>query len=164
VSHKLWRIATDTRQYSADDMTGTGAKITGGRWNDMGVAMVYCSESRALACLETVVHLNAGGLPFNRYLVEIAVPDDVWNAAETAEEPMLPVGWDAEPAGLESSSYGAAWVAGARSALLLVPSVIVPEERNGLVNPAHPDAGRIRARKIRKWIYDPRLVRPPSTR
>lgn len=159
MSRLLWRIATDTSNYTAADMAGTGAKTTGGRWNEVGVALVYASESRALACLETVVHLNSGGLPFNRYLVEIDVPDDVWTAAEIAEPSTLPVGWDAEPAGLESIRFGSAWVARADSALLLVPSVIVPEERNALINPAHPDAARIRARKVRRWLYDPRLKR-----
>lgn len=159
MSRLLWRIATDTRTYTADDMSGTGAKISGGRWNDLGENLVYASESRALACLETIVHLNAGGLPFNRYLVEIEVPDEVWQAAQIADASTLPVGWDAEPAGLESIRYGSAWIAGAGSALLLVPSVIVPEERNTLINPLHPDASRIKARKRRRWLYDPRLDR-----
>lgn len=159
MSRLVWRIATDTRQYTADDLSGTGASLSGGRWNDIGTAVVYCSESRALACLETVVHLNAGGLPFNRYLVEIEVPDDVWASAETADASSLPVGWDAEPAGLTSIRFGSAWAAGLRSALMLVPSVIVPEEQNVLINPAHPDASRIKARKRRKWLYDPRLLR-----
>ncbi|HEY5797399.1 MAG TPA: RES family NAD+ phosphorylase [Bosea sp. (in: a-proteobacteria)] len=159
MSHLLWRIATDTKAYTAEDMSGTGAKISGGRWNEVGVGLVYSSGSRALACLETVVHLNAGGLPFNRYLVEIDVPDDVWQAAKTADPSTLPVGWDAEPAGLESIRYGSAWVAGIGSALLLVPSVIVPEERNALINPLHPDAAKIKAHKVRRWLYDPRLGR-----
>lgn len=159
MSHLLWRIATDARTYAADDMSGTGAQISGGRWNDVGVAMVYAAESRALAYLETIVHLNAGGLPFNRYLVAIEVPDDVWAKAEVADPSTLAIGWDAEPAGLVSIAYGSSWAAGRRSALLLVPSVIVPEERNALVNSAHPDAARITARKVRRWLYDPRLDR-----
>lgn len=159
MSHLFWRIATDTKTYTAEDMSGTGAKVSGGRWNDVGEALVYSSESRALACLETIVHLNAGGLPFNRYLVEIDVPDDVWAAAEQADPSALPVGWDAEPAGLASVRYGSAWVSSLRSALLLVPSVIVPEERNAVINPLHPDAGKIKASKVRKWLYDPRLRR-----
>lgn len=162
MSRLLWRIATDTRTYTADDMTGAGAKLTGGRWNDVNLTLVYASESRALACLETVVHLNAGGLPLNRYLVEIGVPDDLFAAAQVAEPSTLPVGWDAEPAGLASVRYGSAWIASARSALLMVPSVIVPEERNALINTNHPDAARLRVRKVRKWLYDPRLQRRAS--
>lgn len=155
----FWRIATDTKTYEADDLSGSGAKITGGRWNDIGVALLYAAGSRALACLETVVHLNSGGLPLNRYLVEIIVPDDLLIAAEAATIENLAVGWDAEPAGGVSISFGSEWAASLRTALMFVPSVIVPEENNLLINPAHPDAARISARKVRKWTYDPRLVR-----
>jgi len=157
VSQRIWRIATDTKDYEADDLSGTGARITGGRWNDTGVAMVYCSTSRALACLETVVHLNAGGLPLNRYLVEIAIPDSVWKAAQIETASSLAVGWDAEPYGRVSIAFGSAWIATKSSALLFVPSVIVPEEVNVLINPTHPDAAGIKARKMRKWLYDSRL-------
>jgi len=121
--------------------------------------MVYASETRALACLETIVHLNAGGLPFNRYLVELTIPDEVWGNAQVATANGLRVGWDAEPAGLVSIQFGTAWVRAGGSALLLVPSVIVPEECNVLVNPAHADSARITSVKQRKWLYDPRLAR-----
>ena len=163
MSQILWRIATDTKTYTADDMKGLGAKSTGGRWNDVGVAMVYASSNRSLACLETLVHLNAGGLPLNRYLVEIDVPDDVWAGAEVATPASLSVGWDAAPAGMVSVTFGTDWVNSNLSAILLVLSVIVPEEQNALVNPGHPDAGRIKARKVRKWLYDPRLGRKSKT-
>lgn len=158
MSRSVWRIATDTKDYEADDLSGAGAKITGGRWNEMGIPMLYSAESRALACLETVVHLNAGGLPLNRYLVEIEVPDDILSAqVETATS--LRIGWDAEPAGRASIEFGSDWARSKRSLLLCVPSVIVPEEHNFLINPEHPERNRLRARKIRKWLYDPRLVR-----
>ncbi len=159
MSRIAWRIGADTRDYQADDMSGGGARKTGGRWNDPGIAMIYASESRALSCLETIVHLNAGGLPFNRFLVEIEVPDDLWAAAEIRTPASLAVGWDAEPAGQVSMKAGSDWIIGGTSVILRVPSVIVPEEENILINPAHADAPRIRARKLRKWLYDPRLSR-----
>ena len=158
MSHTLWRIATDTPDFEADDLTGKGAEITGGRWNPKGLPAVYASQSRALACLETVVHLNAGGLPLNRYLVAIEVPDAVWSAAETLAPADLPVGWDAEPPGRASLAWGADWLRARRSALLLLPSVIIPEERNALINPRHPDAAKLVATKVRRWLYDPRLT------
>ena len=156
MSHIVWRIATDTPSYEADDMTGAGAKATGGRWNEPGAAVIYASETRALACLETIVHLRAAGLPLNRYLVEISIPDDVWAAAQVEDATSLPVGWDAEPAGRTSLQFGTAWIRAASSAVLVVPSVIVAEESNALINPAHPDNRRISARKIRRWQYDSR--------
>lgn len=154
----LCRIGVDTPLDPADDMTGVGAKISGGRWNHKGTALVYASMSRALACLETVVHLSSGdALPLNRYLVEITVPANVW-AARTVLNPATHVGWDAEPAGKISRDWGTRWAAEYASPLLAeVPSVIVPEESNVLINPNHPDAASLSSRKIRKWTYDPRL-------
>ena len=154
----VWRIATDTRTYEADDLSGAGARRTGGRWNAEGDAVVYASDSQALACLETIVQLNAGGLPFSRYLVAIRIPQHIWAAARTETPASLPVGWDADPAGRASLTLGTAWLHARTSALLRVPSVIVPDEFNILLNPAHPDAGAIRAKKCRKWLYDPRLT------
>jgi len=155
VTRSVWRIATDTPAYTADDLSGAGAKATGGRWNAAGVAMLYASESVALACLETLVHTKAVGLPFNRYLVRMDIPDAVWAAAE-----VFPghVGWDALPAGRVSIDYGTQWARHGRSALLRVPSVVVSEEFNVLINPAHPDAVAITAVKERKWLYDPRFA------
>jgi RES domain-containing protein len=158
----VWRIGTDTRTYQADDMTGTGAKITGGRWNSAGNALIYAASSRALACLETVVHLGGGGLPLNRYLVQLDVPDDVWKARTVLDLSAAPVGWDALPEGMVSLSYGDSWLASHATAILLVPSIVVPEEQNILINPAHPDAAFIKATKVRKWLYDSRLKPSPS--
>ena len=160
MSRTVWRIATDTPAYQADDLSGAGAKATGGRWNEAGISIVYASETRALACLETVVHLNAGGLPLNRYLVEVTIPDDVWGDAQAETPGSLPVGWDAEPPGQVSIQFGTAWARSGRSALLVVPSVIVQEEFNVLINPAHADSARIAAVKRRRWLYDPRLGKP----
>ena len=116
MSRTVWRIATDTARYQADDLSGAGAKVNGARWNEAGVAVVYASETRALACLETIVHLNAGGLPFNRYLVEITIPDEVWGCAQVETAAGLRVGWDAEPAGQVSIQVGTAWARAGGSA------------------------------------------------
>ena len=155
----VWRIATDTKSYEADDLSGAGAKTTGGRWNEAGDPLVYTSETQALACLETVVHLNAGGLPLNRYLVSVTIPASVWAGARTETPGSLPVGWDADPSGRASIQFGSAWIRSMASALLRVPSVIVPDEYNVLINPLHPDSRAIIAVKIRKWLYDPRLTK-----
>lgn len=154
-----YRIGTDTPAYEAHDLSGKGAASTGGRWNETGAAVVYAADSRALACLETLVHLGAGGLPLNRYLVEIAIPDPTWAAAERQTPMSLPVGWDAEPAGRTSIGFGTAWLRSRRSAVLVLPSIIVPEECCMLINPAHPDSNSISAVKLRRWLYDPRLTR-----
>jgi RES domain-containing protein len=163
LSQILWRIGTDTPSYQADDLSGKGAESTGGRWNAKGVPVVYASHTRALACLETFVHFNAGGLPLNRYLVEIAVPDATWKAAVVQSAATLAIGWDAEPPGMVSIDLGTAWLQAKTSALMIVPSAIVPEETNVLVNPLHPYSSGITAKKVRKWVYDPRLTKTPTS-
>jgi RES domain-containing protein len=159
LSVTLWRIATDTRDYEAGDLSGAGANKDGGRWNAAGEPLVYTSTTRALACLETVVHLSACGLPLNRYLVSVKFPKAVWAAVRRETPARLPVGWDAEPAGRASIQLGSAWIRSGTSALLRVPSVIVADEYNVLINPLHPDSRTIAAVKVRRWLYDPRLTK-----
>ncbi len=156
-----WRIAVDTPDCAADDTTGAGAKAVGGRWNRRGHAVLYASSSIALACLETVVHLKAGGLPLNRYLVRLDIPPDAWAKRLAHDASSLPVGWDAMPEGRVSLDAGEAWLVQAASPVMMVPSAIVPEETNILVNPAHPLSRGIRVSKLRRWSYDPRLLGMP---
>ena len=154
----LWRIASDGPSWTSTDLSGEGARVTGGRWNSKGRPVLYASSSAALACLETVVHL-AGGLPLplNRSLVRIDVPDAVWDARDVWTATILATGWDAEPPGNESADLGDAWLAGRGACLLQLPSAIVPEEWNVLLNPLHSDAAAIAAVKVRAWRYDRRL-------
>jgi RES domain-containing protein len=150
----LWRIGADTPQYVAEDPGGIGAEKTGGRWNEPGTPMVYTSTSIALAALETLVHLESRTpLPLNRYLVRIDVPEAVMVAAITLS---IAIGWEARPAGRVSIKTGTAWCASNASLLCIVPSVVVPEEANILINPRHPDAHLLGFTKVRLWQYDPR--------
>lgn len=153
----LWRIACDTKDYLADDLSGAGAESTGGRWNRPRRPVVYATCSVALACVETLAHLNVSSLALNRYLVRIDVPGPLWEARETRLLEQLPVGWDAIPEGKVSLDIGDAWLSQMSSLLLLVPSVMVPEEYSVLINPRHPDAPKVIATKVRKWLYDARL-------
>ena len=154
----LWRIAAETRKYSAHDLTGGGAAAHPGRWNDDKQPVVYAAPTIAIAVLETAAHVDDAGLPLNRYLVRLGVPDDVWSAREDLDVAALPPTWSAIPAGRSSVKIGSDWLASLRSAILLVPSVIVPEERAALVNPLHPDARRITAKTMRPFEYN-RLFR-----
>ena len=151
----VWRIAVEAPAYAANDLSGAGAKATGGRWNSVGTPMLYCSANIALATLETLSFIRTGSLPFNRYLVRIEVPGPVWEMREVLSP--LPAGWDAIPSGLTSRKAGDQWVASRRSPLLAVPSVIVPDECNVLINPLHPAIARVVATTVRRWVYDPRF-------
>jgi RES domain-containing protein len=152
----LWRIAGDMPGSTADVLNGEESVESGGRWSRPGTALVYLCTHTALACLETLVHLGPGPLPDDRFLVEVEVPPDLW-ARRTRFKAQDCPGWEALPHGPASQDWGMRWIAERGSALACVPSVIAPEARNVLINPAHPDAARILAHKRRRWTYDPRL-------
>lgn len=146
---RLWRIATQGPSWRADDVSGQGAANDPGRWNSMGLPVIYASTSIALACLETVVHVTGNQcLPLRRWLVSIDVPAEHWQQR---------LSWDATPAGTSSRGWGDRWLLGQGSLIALVPSVIVPEECNALINPAHPGSSNLLPTVIRPWTYDSRL-------
>lgn len=153
----VWRIAKNTPTYSANDMSGGGAKSVGGRWNSKGRAVVYAASTISLATLETLAHIGTEIAARNRFLVKMEVPDHIWDARSTLDTKTLDVTWVSEPAGAASISAGDQWLDLSSSALLLVPSVLIPEEFNVLINPAHPDATAISATVVRQYIYDPRF-------
>jgi RES domain-containing protein len=155
LSAVAWRIAVEAPGYAANDLSGAGAMRSGGRWNSPNQPMVYASSSIALAVLETLSYIGKDALPFDRFLVRIDIPDDVWDR-RTAPK-FLPAGWDAIPAGLTSRRYGDKWRKSERSVLLVVPSVIIPDEQNILINPVHPEAARISATTVKRWVFDPRF-------
>lgn len=155
----LWRIAAETRAYGADDLTGAGAAKSPGRWNEAGQRVLYAAPTIAIAVLETAAHIDDAGLPLNRYLVELTVPDALWNGRQTKRFVDMDVTWAAIPAGRESVRHGADWYRSGASALLEVPSVIVPEECAVVINMAHADAAGISAKIVRLFEYN-RLFRP----
>jgi RES domain-containing protein len=121
--------------------------------------VVYAATTASLAALETIVHFAAGGLPLNRFLVRIDLPDELWDARRRATAATLEVGWNAVPPGKVSLDVGDAWLKEAAGPLVLeVPSVVVPEESNVLLNPRHPQMARVKATKLRLWQYDGRLI------
>lgn len=154
----LWRIAAETRRYSADDLSGAGAARSPGRWNEEGQSALYTAPTIAMAVLETAAHIDDCGLPLNRYLVRIEIPELVWAARQVMDIARLPASWAAIPAGRVSVKAGADWLRGMSSAILVVPSVIVPEEPVTLINPLHPDAEGMTATIVRLFDYD-RLFR-----
>jgi RES domain-containing protein len=150
----LWRIATETRQYRAEDVSGDGAARSPGRWNEAGQAVLYIAPTIAIAVLETAAHIDDSGLPLNRYLVSFDVPPAVWRKRQELDLAALPSTWNAISAGATSAQIGSNWIKSVRSAILMVPSVIVPEEHAALINPAHPDATKIKAAVVRPFEYN----------
>ena len=133
--------------------SGEGARIAGGRWNRPGDAVVYASASLALAAMELFVHLGEDGLhiPFVSFRIEI--PDTV--QVQHCRRP--PAGWRDEPPQEPSMRYGLAWLRRGSTAVLVVPSAIVPPESNVLLNPLHPDFDKIRIGRARPFAFDPRM-------
>jgi RES domain-containing protein len=150
---RLWRIAAETRTCPAQDLSGAGAARHPGRWNDEGQAVVYAATTLALAVLETAAHIDDAGLPLNRFVIGIEVPTEVWEMRETLDVDRPPPAWSSIPAGRASVTAGAAWLASLRSPILLVPSVIVPEEFIALINPAHAASAGIAAQVVRRFDY-----------
>lgn len=133
---------------------GTGAALVGGRWNSPGRQVIYGSLSYACAMLETLAHANIGRIPITHRYVIADVPHDV--TVERHDQNALPYGWDAE-SNSSARSFGDLWLSEARSAVLLVPSVVAKLEWNALVNPAHPDAMRLTLSSAEKVVWDKRL-------
>lgn len=154
----VYRIANRSAHYAATDLSGTGAARHAGRWNPREVHMVCTSTSRALAALETLVHRNQGvpTLPLKRYLVEVLIPKKAWQQREVLDTTACPR-WNSTPPSHESAAMGAEWIRSRRSLVAVVPSIIVPEEDNVLLNPTHEDAQSLKATAARAWEYDPRL-------
>ena len=153
----LWRIAKHTTLFKATDLTGGGAKITGGRWNSKGVPVVYTSTTIALTTLETMAHLADINIR-NAFLAKVEVPEPVWDLREYIEAEDFDPTWIAEPPGSTTIDYGDEWLKSCSASLLMVPSAIVPEEFNVLINPAHPMSRKITATILRQYTYDPRYA------
>ena len=151
---KLWRIAAETRKYAATDLSGSAAAAHPGRWNEEQQPVVYTATTLAIAVLETASHIEDAGLPLNRFVIELAVPDDVWALHQALKPEDLSPSWASIPAGRASIEAGSTWLSSNQSPILLVPSVIVPEEYAALINPRHPASAKITAKVIRVFEYN----------
>lgn len=152
---KLYRIAD--RRHPV--WNGTGALLNGARFNSPGRPVIYAALTFAGAMLEILVHARIGKVPKTHVFVEASVPDDV--VIERHGVDTLPAGWDA-PALAVARRFGDAWLTEARSAVMLVPSVVARAEWNALVNPLHPDASRIVVTEAQPVVWDARLFAVPT--
>jgi RES domain-containing protein len=121
------------------------------------VAVVYTSATLSLAALEYFVHLDPNDAPGDLVAAPAEIPDTLARAEIRAEA--LPPSWRAYPAPDRLAELGTAWVRARTTAVLVVPSAIVPQERNILLNPAHPDFRRIRSGRPEAFSFDPRMWR-----
>ncbi|OPY67320.1 MAG: RES domain protein [Syntrophorhabdaceae bacterium PtaU1.Bin034] len=134
----VYRISRDIY---ASDLTGAGAKMFGGRWNPKGVPVVYASQNRSLTALEFYAHRASSMGLSGLTMVSILIPDDA--VVQMVSLASLPPDWDKYPYTSATVNLGAEWLESRESLLLGVPSVLIHEEYNYLINPEHPHMNRV---------------------
>jgi RES domain-containing protein len=134
------------------DLSGEGGMLIEGRWHFRGTPIVYCTDHPSTALLEILVHATRYTVPDYYQLLEIEVPDDI-----EAFAPVVPKDWDRDVD--RTRRVGAKFVADGISALMNVPSIIMPKARNFLLNPSHADATRIRITETYRYPFDSRLIK-----
>lgn len=147
----VWRVCKSAHA----ELDGEGARLYGGRWNRPGSRIVYASGSLSLAALEYFVHLDADLAPDDLVSLRLEIPRDL--ALEALRARNLPADWRSYPAPLAVQALGTEWAALGETAILAVPSVVIPEEWNYLLNPAHADFSRVRAGARAPFSFDPRM-------
>jgi len=133
-----WRIVKS--KYTDQAFTGEAARLLGGRWNSEGTRAIYIASSVSLAILEILVHLDTTHLLEAYSLFEVSFDESL---VEVLDPATLPNNWRLHPPPYETQTIGDRWITRASSAILKVPSVIVPTEPNYILNPLHPEFGRI---------------------
>lgn len=154
MSFPAWRIVK--RKYAKTAFSGEGARLFAGRWNNPGFPVVYTAGSHSLAALEMLVHLDSSEL-LNQYVVaEIEIDPSLIVEFDFS---LLPRNWRVDPAPARARSIGDKWLKERRSAVLKLPSAIIPSEAVLLLNPLHDDFTKIHFGKFESFQFDPRLVK-----
>jgi RES domain-containing protein len=149
----VWRLFP--RRFRSTAFTGVGGLHAAGRWNHLGIPIVYTSTSRALAALEFFVNIEPNEAPDDLMIAQASVPDD---AVENLDLSLLPSTWRS----LNNKAcrdLGSAWATSARSLALRVPSAVVDGDSNLLLNPRHPGFARVQLSPQKPFRYDPRMFR-----
>lgn len=143
---RIWRISVFA------DLSGEGGTLVAGRWHFGGTPVVYCTDHPSTALLEILVHATRFTVPDNYQLLEIEVPDDI--------EPVVPNVADGWEINVDATRHiGAGFLRDGISALMRVPSVVMPKAHNYLLNPAHADASRVRIVETYRYPFDSRLIK-----
>lgn len=142
-------------RWAGDALSGEGARKYGGRWNSPGRAVVYLGGSRALSALEMLVHLTTPLARKKTYkIIQIGIP---LKCIAHYPSGALPNNWREEPAPTSTQEIGDDWLTANGQLALAVPSVIVPEEKNILLNPLHTDFKKVVSETPVDFSFDPRL-------
>ncbi|HMF79166.1 MAG TPA: RES family NAD+ phosphorylase [Bryobacteraceae bacterium] len=150
----VWRISK--AKFAEAAFTGEGARLFDGRWNFQGVPMVYTSSSLALAAVEFFVHLDPSDAPDDLVSLKTELPDGF--NIERMQEDRLPLNWRRVD-NRHLQEMGSKWVKLKSSVALVVPSAVVEEEWNVLLNPTHPDFAAIAVERAKPFRYDERMFK-----
>ena len=150
---RVYRILR--KRYAKTPFDGEGAYRYGGRWSSPGIRLAYASEHLSLAMIEYFVHLDRDDPPPDLVVAAADVADDV--SRVSVGPASLPATWRQTPAPVELASIGDRFARSRREAILVVPSALVPDESNWLLNPDHPDFRRVRIRPPEPFAYDARF-------
>jgi RES domain-containing protein len=145
------------QKYAADPLDSEGARRYGGRWNSKGRAVLYASDTISLAALEILAHLHITAA-LNAYMcVTVTLPDA---AILLLQDSDLPDDWRDDPVTPGTMYIGDEWLKSQSSLALSVPSTLIPQQRNFLVNPAHPDFQSLyEGLETEAFEFDTRLLR-----
>ena len=149
---RAWRIVK--RRHIKTAFSGIGARKYGGRWNNPGVSIIYTAETQSLAVLEVLVHLEASELLQKYLLIGVEIDESLVSEIERSQ---LPRNWRSDPAPAKLRAIGDRWALAGTSPVLRVPSALVPAESIFLLNPLHPDFGKLHIGKPVTFQFDPRL-------
>lgn len=150
---QLWRLVKT--KYASSAFNGEGARLYGARWNSPGTRVAYASSNSSLALLEVLVHVENVAILPSYSLISASIPDEL---IEDLRRP-LPVAWSASPAHPEVQVIGDEWVRSGRSLALRVPSALVPDGSNVLINPGHRDFVHVSVGEPEQFSFDSRLLR-----
>ena len=154
MKYHAWRIIKP--QFKGTAFNGEGARLYGGRWNSKGIAMVYTAGTLSLAALELLVNLHSWQILNNYICIPIEFDSKL---ILRLEKKNLPDDWNIDPAPISTKKVGNHWAEKMKSVILEVPSAIIKEESNFLLNPLHPEFNKIKIGKAKKFDFDHRLIK-----
>jgi RES domain-containing protein len=140
-------------KYSGD-LTGEGARLNGGRWNHKLVPCIYTSESRALALLEYTVNVHIEDIPRALSITTFEIPE---TPIQLLTEADLPGNWKDVPAPSSTKDFGTELLKSLSHSIIRIPSAVIPNEYNYLLNPLHPEARDFKIKDIKDFVYDVRI-------
>jgi RES domain-containing protein len=149
----VYRVVKETY---ADDLSGKGSELSGGRWNRKGIPALYAAATGSLAMLETIVHCSRIEDLYGRIIAGIEVPDQ--HGAHVSIDD-LPPDWRTIPWNSETVDFGSDWLSSRKGLYLRIPSVVIPSEYIFLLNPSHPEYSSVRITSKTVFSPDPRLLK-----